>query len=82
MRAGQGRTNRCTGGATKSNGKQTHAYYPGGASKSRRPQSAGAIRKTSGPVMATKQFYGANTLQKKVSAGHQRHERPRETGKK
>ena len=56
-------------GATKSNGKQTHAYYPGGASKSRRPQSAGAIRKTSGPVMATKQFYGANTLQKKVSAG-------------
>ena len=56
-------------GATKSNGKQTHAYYPGGASKSRRPQSAGAIRKTSGPVMATKQFYGANALQKKVSAG-------------
>ena len=56
-------------GATKSNGKQTHAYYPGGASKSRRPQSAGAIRKTSGPVMATKQFYGANSVQKMVSAG-------------
>ena len=47
--------------------KQQQAYYPGGASKNRRPQSAGAVRKTSGPVMATKQFYGANSLAKNVT---------------
>ena len=65
--ANKGKGSSSSNSNSNSSGKQQQAYYPGGATKSRRPQSAGAVRKTSGPVMATKQFYGANSLAKKVT---------------